>query len=275
MTIGAINESEESFNILFRHNPEPMWIFEPESLKFLEVNQAAINKYGYSRDEFLAMTMLDIRPTEDQDTLREHVKGLTGANMGRVEYRHHLKSGETIYVNINSFPVSFRQKAARIVQVADVTEKVMMSKLSKTITDKATPALFMIGKNGGCTFMNPAAEKLFGYTFEEVSANSLLLHSAIHHRYNTKEDDYPTEASPLYLAMINKHELVGHEDVFLHKDGSSIPVLCNVCPIFEDGKPASTVIEVLDITRQKKLEQEQLLAQKNIEELMLNIYGPF
>lgn len=268
MTIGAINESEESFNILFHHNPEPMWIFEPQSLSFLEVNNAAIKKYGYSRDEFFNMTILDIRPAEDWAKLKEHVKTLTGANISRREYRHHLKNGETIYVNINSFPVSFRQKLARIVQVADVTEKVMMSKLSKTITDNATPALFMVDKSGSCTFMNPAAKKIFGYTFEEISANSMFLHNALHHHYPNGEY-YPAEACPLYLAMLNKQELVGHEDVFFNKDGSSIPVLCTVCPIFEDGKHVSTVIEVLDITRQKKLEQEQQLAQKNIEELML------
>jgi len=266
MTLTPLNETEESFKILFHHNPQPMWIISPETLAFLEVNQAAIAKYGYTREEFMAMDLTLVRPVEDINIVKEDAKLKPEAIQGK-EYRHKLRGGEIIHVSIISFAVNFRQQNARLVQMLDITEKARVSKLSKTITDNATPAFFLLNAEGYCTFMNPAAEKLFGYTSDEVITRGLTLHEAIH-KYYPNGDPYPAENCPLHQAMLNNQDLQGHEDVFFHKDGSAIPVLCTVCPVYEDGNPVATVIEVLDITRQKKLENEQLQAQKNIEDLM-------
>ncbi|MCX6221188.1 MAG: PAS domain S-box protein [Bacteroidia bacterium] len=62
---GALEESENKYRSLFANNPQPMWIYDLETLAFLEVNQVAINHYGYSKEEFLSMTIKDIRPAED------------------------------------------------------------------------------------------------------------------------------------------------------------------------------------------------------------------
>src|SRR5690606_7807092 len=64
----ALEESTERYHLLFAANPIPMWVFDSETLRFLEVNEAAIQHYGYSLEEFMAMTIKDIRPAEDLDT---------------------------------------------------------------------------------------------------------------------------------------------------------------------------------------------------------------
>ena len=61
----ALKDSERRYRTLFESNPHPMWVYDVESLKFLTVNDAAVAHYGYSREEFLAMTIMDIRPVED------------------------------------------------------------------------------------------------------------------------------------------------------------------------------------------------------------------
>lgn len=65
-----LQRSEEAYRYLFLHNPRPMWIYDLETLRFVEVNAAALLKYGYTRDEFLAMDLYAIRPEEDHERLR-------------------------------------------------------------------------------------------------------------------------------------------------------------------------------------------------------------
>ena len=64
-TVAALQKSEKQFADLFNLSPQPMWVYEPETLKFIQVNEAAVTQYGYSEEEFLAMTILDIRPLTD------------------------------------------------------------------------------------------------------------------------------------------------------------------------------------------------------------------
>src|SRR5690349_21158360 len=76
---------EEDYKLLFYDNPMPMWTFDPETHKFLDVNNAAVNHYGYSRDEFLNMTLLDIRPKEDAEKLKISIGDNGKTNSGSNE----------------------------------------------------------------------------------------------------------------------------------------------------------------------------------------------
>lgn len=126
--------------------------------------------------------------------------------------------------------------------------------LTKTITDNATGALFMMDATGYCTFMNPAAVEMVGYTFEEIRTKQL--HYLIHH-HRPDGSLYPLEECPLDRALPQNFEVRAHEDLFFRKDGTSFPVSCAASPIFdENGVPISTVIEVRDITEEKKNRQE-------------------
>jgi PAS domain S-box-containing protein len=119
----ALRESEEKYRYMFVNNPQPMWIYDLETLFFLEVNDAAVKHYGYSREEFLKMTLKDIRPPEDVEALLKDVQ-LTRKTLNPAgEWRHLKKNGELINVEIISHSVSFNNRKARHVMITDITER--------------------------------------------------------------------------------------------------------------------------------------------------------
>ncbi len=114
-------ENEVYYRYLFENNPQPMWIYDLESLRFLEINNAAIHHYGYSREEFLGMTIKDIRPEEDLEALQKDI-ALTNQPYNLAgEWRHLKKNGEIIFVEIISHTLTFNNREARHVMVNDIT----------------------------------------------------------------------------------------------------------------------------------------------------------
>ena len=121
----ALRDSEERYRLLFESTPQPIWVYNEETLAFLAVNEAATRTYGFTRDEFLSMTVDDIRAREDIPTLM--IK--TGAPNDLVissPWRHRTKDGKTIYVEMSSHPVIFDGKNSRLVIVNDVTERKLL-----------------------------------------------------------------------------------------------------------------------------------------------------
>ncbi len=113
----------DSFQLLFQNHPLPMWIYDLESLTFLEINDAAVEKYGYTRDEFLRMTIKDIRPEEDVKRLLADVKKERPSLQYSGAWRHRLKDGRIINVEITSHTLEFRGHKAALVTVYDITER--------------------------------------------------------------------------------------------------------------------------------------------------------
>lgn len=117
----AIEDSEKRYRTLFDVNPYPMWVVDAKTLAFLAVNDAAIRLYGYSHEEFLAMTAEQIRPQEDVEDLHRAFDDPSN-NRARV-WRHRKKSGEAIAVKITSFNLDFGGRRARIGVIEDLTER--------------------------------------------------------------------------------------------------------------------------------------------------------
>ncbi len=129
----TIRESEERYRQLFESNPHPMWVFDIETLSFLAVNEAAVRHYGYSREEFLSMSLKDIRPDEDmQQFLAESAEfGQEGIRAG--VWRHWRKDGTIIHVEVVSHPILFGQRKARFSLITDITaRKKLEEELLKT-----------------------------------------------------------------------------------------------------------------------------------------------
>jgi PAS domain S-box-containing protein len=117
-------ESGPLYSDLFYLSPQPMWLFDPETFRFIEVNKAAMEQYGYSREEFLGMTILDIKPREDAIQARANIKRRTaGYGVSLDTFRHVKKSGETINVEIYSNPIVKDDKVYLLVVATDVTGK--------------------------------------------------------------------------------------------------------------------------------------------------------
>jgi two-component system cell cycle sensor histidine kinase/response regulator CckA len=115
-----LRASETRYRMLFESSPLPMWVFDVETLRFLTVNTAAIDHYGYSREEFAALTIEDIRPQEDIAALREHLSKHAAVDDGRA-WRHRKKDGSIITVEVKAHDFAFGGRRARLVLIHDVT----------------------------------------------------------------------------------------------------------------------------------------------------------
>lgn len=125
-TLQALAESKKRYSDLFQLSPQPMFVYDMESLRYLDVNTAAITHYGYSREEFLAMTIMDIRPAEDIPLLRRTVTEQQKEKKVILHgiFRHRKKNGELMQVDIQSNQIIYQGVKAKIVLANDVTERV-------------------------------------------------------------------------------------------------------------------------------------------------------
>jgi hypothetical protein len=119
----TLRDSEARYRLLFENNPFPMWVYDLETLKFLAVNDAATAYYGYSNLEFRSMTIMDIRPPEEVPALLDNVARPHGVIDRADTWKHLLKDGTLIDVEITSHLLDFDGRPARLVLANDITER--------------------------------------------------------------------------------------------------------------------------------------------------------
>jgi len=117
----ALLDSERRYQLLFEANPRAMWVYDCETLRFLAVNEAAVRHYGYSREEFLGMTIKDIRPPEDVAKLLENLTVIPSSLSHPTAWSHRRKDETLIDVQITSHEIVFGERRARLVLAEDVT----------------------------------------------------------------------------------------------------------------------------------------------------------
>ncbi|MEO6070992.1 MAG: PAS domain S-box protein [Chitinophagaceae bacterium] len=177
MDITESKEKDESFRMLFYGHPLPMWTYDQDTLQFLEVNEAAITQYGFSRKEFLSMTIKDIRPAEDVEKMMATINLIKinrKQKYGEL-WRHKKKNGEIIFVNVKSQVLEKNNKLFSIASIIDVTEKVkaeaelLKSEKQYRFLFKSNPLASWIYEVATWKFLevNDAAIKFYGYAREE------------------------------------------------------------------------------------------------------------
>jgi PAS domain S-box-containing protein len=119
----VLRESESRYRLLFESNPHPMWVFDKETLAFLAVNDAAIHHYGFTRDEFLRMSILDIRPKEDAVAVLASLQDTDETQDAAGEWRHRRKDGSVIDVEVLGHAITFGDRAARLILATDITAR--------------------------------------------------------------------------------------------------------------------------------------------------------
>ena len=117
-----VARSEERYRSMFENSPQPMWMYDRDTLRFVAVNEAAVRHYGYARDEFAAMTIADIRPAEDEASVRESVRASRGVSAPD-SWRHRRKDGSLISVEISANDFVVDGRSVRLVLATDVTER--------------------------------------------------------------------------------------------------------------------------------------------------------
>ena len=168
-------ESEKKYRFLYESNPMPMSIFDSNTLNFLSVNNAFIDKYGYSKEEFMNMTILEIRPDSEKDKLLQSVKlkdkGVTNAGV----FIHKKKNGELIQVEIIRQEFILEGKNVKLVLVNDITnqkqleyERNLAHQSFLNTLENMTDGFVSLDKNWNYTYVNKIAGTMFGKNPEDL-----------------------------------------------------------------------------------------------------------
>ncbi|MFD0792537.1 PAS domain S-box protein [Mucilaginibacter litoreus] len=171
-----INNDDASFDALFHNNPNPMWIVEVDTLKFREVNNAAVQHYGYSRSEFInEITLANIRPDYEQQDMLELIRRIKHKQTVKKELTHVKKDGTVIYVNLTSYTVDYYGAHCRMVIIHDVTEqKVKDIKLTEAVNrinetlESITDGFITLDRTFRVTYWNKEATRILSTSKEKI-----------------------------------------------------------------------------------------------------------
>jgi two-component system cell cycle sensor histidine kinase/response regulator CckA len=122
----ALVKSASMFRLLFNHNPLPTWVFDKETLRFLQVNDAAVRQYGYSAEEFEGMTVLDIRPPSEYATFREYLCKSKQDEQHKDHWKHVRKDGKVIETEIIAHQLEYAGRAVHLVVAQDVGDRQLL-----------------------------------------------------------------------------------------------------------------------------------------------------
>jgi diguanylate cyclase (GGDEF)-like protein/PAS domain S-box-containing protein len=167
---------EASFRLLFEHSPVPMWIYDTETLQFLAVNDAAVDHYGYRRDQYESMTVCDICQPEDWDQFHEFLHKRRGPEAGQRIWRHWKADGAEIQVVAYGQAMTYEGRPASLVAVRDVTSLQRAEKqreqgkrfLHAIIENIPVSIVVRQPRDNRYVFINRAAEDLFGVPREDM-----------------------------------------------------------------------------------------------------------
>ena len=172
-----ISKRGRMFDILIQNNPEPIFIYDTENLRFLEVNQAALNLYGYRKEEFLQMDLTDLYTPEDIQTLLDSSNSADKFGKFTGPYRHKRKNGSSVFVEISKILFKFQEKDAHFNIIKDVTEKLesdKKSQLYKSVFDNSGDLLFVTDSTGFITYTNRAVSDILKMSKTELENRSFV-----------------------------------------------------------------------------------------------------
>jgi PAS domain S-box-containing protein len=171
-------ESEASARKLFADSPVPMWVWEPDDLRFLDVNHAAEQQYGYTREEFLALTALDIRPESERERIRE-VTSAPDELHHFGTWVHRRKDGSEFHAEVWSSIVTWHGKRARLSLCIDVTDRDQAERAlreeqerSRRVLDNISDLVTLVGPDGTVVYASPSHEPVLGRAPDEFVGKS-------------------------------------------------------------------------------------------------------
>ncbi|MBC7651776.1 MAG: PAS domain S-box protein, partial [Deinococcales bacterium] len=266
----ALSESEKKYKNLFDNNPSPMFIWDFETLKILDCNEEALLKYGYTKAEFLQLTIKDIRPAEDILIIEAAIKSEdVYGNIHKQIWRHQKKNGDIMFMDITGHLINYHGRRASLLVLLDVTEKIEIEDQIKTseakyrlLVESSLDGILLTIKNGNVISANAAACEIFSMTEKEIC--------------NAGKEDLIDMTDPRLPLLLQQRELTGKatgELTFKRKDGSTFSgEITSV--IFKDvnGVEKSSMT-IRDITEIKKItaQKDNLLSvlQKSLNEIYI------
>lgn len=257
--------SERKYRLLFENNPQPMWVFENNTLRFMDVNNAAVEKYGYSKEEFLRMTIRDIRPDEEVEILEDFIAANPEVERPSTEsmiWKHKLKDGKIIFVKILSHGIELEGKDARLILVNDVTEVFQKEqelreseKRFRRIFEQIVDVYFETSLTGEIKEVSPSIKNFSKgiYSREDMLGQSLL-----NFYYDFSERDK-------FIQKLMQDGSVDDYEVRLKNKDNSI-IYCSVsAKLIDENGDKKIVGGMRDISFRKMYEKELLAAKEAAE----------
>ncbi len=254
--------AEREYRYLFDKNPNPMWVYDSKTLAFLAVNEAALRHYGYSREEFLAMTIRDIRPEEDVPALDAVLDKVlaAGASTHQGQWRHRRKGGDLIEVEVTSYPIEFAQRDGRLTLIRDVTESVLTkARLAErdvqltALLDSTAEGIYGLDPLGRCTFSNAACARMLGYDSPQDLVGRAM-HDLVHHTHQDGRP-HPMHECAIRRAYLEERPQHADNELMWRRDGTSFPVEYWAYPIIKSGTVVGSVVSFFDITERQAYAQ--------------------
>ncbi len=258
----ALQESERRYREMFVANPQPMWVYDRETLAFLDVNAAAIRRYGYRREEFLAMTIKDIRPAEEIPRLLTRVAQVE-VNVDAGVWRHRRRDGSELLVEITSHALDFGGRRAHVVLAHDITQRVQaeaeLRKLSLAV-EQSPESIIITDIDARIEYVNEAAVRSSGYLrVELIGENPRILQSG-----KTPSRTYRALWAALSAGQVWRGELHNRR-----KDGVEYVEFAIVTPIRQaNGRITHYVAVKEDITEKKRIGAELDRYRHHLEEMV-------
>ncbi|HEV7994508.1 MAG TPA: PAS domain S-box protein [Gemmatimonadaceae bacterium] len=263
----AASTQDERFRPLFELTPQPAWVYDLATLRFLDVNAAATRAYGWSREEFLAMTLRDIRPPSEREYPETVLKGIGTVERVHESSVHRTKRGQIRRVQITSYPLEFDGHSARMVLVDDMTEQLAAEQALarseqkyRTVVEQMQDVFFRADEGGLWTFLNPAWTTLTGHEVDRSLGTHFL--NYVH----------PSDRSTLHDALLPMTEGSAESALvevrFFHRDGGYRWVEASVRAVREDDTAMSTMGTLRDTTQRRAAAEERQRLATNIRRLL-------
>ena len=252
----ALNATEERYRVLFESMPLPVWVFDVDTHQILAVNAAAVSHYGYSREEFLALSIEDLRPPEDTAGLQAHARMSTqdGGIQSSGHWRHQKKDGSLILLEVTWHSLTWNGRPARIVAASDITERRRAEKAlaeSEALYRKVIEASFdgiELTEEGVVREANRGFAEMFGYRVDEMIGRPFL--------------DFVAEESADAVRQRGLQGIEGtYELVGKRKDGTRI-LLEATARTHNIGSRRGRLTALRDVTEKRQLEEHSRQAQK-------------
>jgi diguanylate cyclase (GGDEF)-like protein/PAS domain S-box-containing protein len=245
----------DSFRLLFESNPVPMYVNDAGNMRFLAVNDAAVAHYGYSREQFLAMTAFDIRPTEERERLAKFILE-PYTQRGQQIWQHWKSNGTKIDVAIYSKLMTYEGREAFFVAAIDVTQskraaeklRHMHAFLNTVIENVPIPIVVRDAREDRYTLANRATETLYG-----VSRNEIIGKNP-HELYSKEQADFIVARDKEALRS-DQPLIIESHSVHTPHNGLRVVTSKRVVIHDESGKPEYLLGVLEDVTEQKLAEQ--------------------
>lgn len=257
-----LENEKQKYRELFNFSHLPQWVYDVDTLAFLDVNEAAITHYGYSRDEFLAMTINEVRPTEDILVLRDILETkVTPGSFNKSSVRHVKKNGEIIEVFVEGNSLNFDGKNARLVMVIDRTVEIRAKKVLEdsierfnTVSKATSDVIWDWNILTGEMIWNQGIRGIFGY--EKTTYDEQWWKSHVH------PDDLAKVLAKFTLVTKEKDSKLNVEYRFQCADGSYRTVLDRAFIHFDgEGSPVRMIGSMQDIT--ERVQHIEAIEQQN------------